>query len=153
MAKRFIILKDFFSKLSAEWMKLSVIMFAFLIISAGCEKEVLSGPEEISSGKDELSGKWEWIGSCGGFTGGCWYPNENHWQMIEFKPFNIYIRTLNGEKTEQANYSFTFSYESDGVKYYNLAFSDGRKTTCWFSGRNILNMVGGDFVESFRRIR
>lgn len=134
-------------------MKLSVLLFAVLLTSAGCDREVLSGPEEISSGKDELSGKWEWIGSCGGFTGGCWYPNENHHQQIEFKFGNIYIRTVNRVKTIQTSYSITVSHEEGGIKYYKLAFGDGRETTCWFSGRDILNIVGGDFVETFRRIR
>lgn len=152
MLKHIILLRDFFHRLSVKSINQSVLLIALLVISAGCDKEALSGPEEISSGKDELSGKWEWIGSCGGFTGGCWYPNENHRQQIEFKSGHIFIRTVNGVRTQQTEYTLAISYDETG-KHYLLTFADGRKTNCWFSGRDILNIVGGDFVETFKRIR
>lgn len=143
---------DLFCKSSARWTNLSVFLFTLMILLISCDKEIISGPEEISSGKDELSGRWEWTGSCGGFTGGCWYPNENHRQQIEFKFGHIYIRTVNGVKTQQTEYSLAISYDGTG-KYYTITFGDGRKTHCWFSGKDTLNIVGGDFVETFKRIR
>ena len=54
-----------------------------------------SSDDETGIDNSELIGKWNWISSCGGFTGDCWYPSEDNYESVEFTN-DLYIKKNNG---------------------------------------------------------
>jgi hypothetical protein len=127
----------------------AIYYLLFLLISiTGCEKDSVVVPYE-----NDLIGKWNWVESCGGYTGECWYPTVNHREQIEFTSSHIYIRTLNGIKSFISTYTLGGSYEIGGIKYYEISFTNGLSTVYWFIDQNTLEMPGGDFIEKFNRIK
>ena len=126
-------------------MKTLYFFVIIFILFAGCEKTSYYYSESIV-------GKWEWTGSCGGFTGGCWYPDKDNQLMAEFTSDNRYIRYSNGIKTFEIKYSLGKTYDNGGTKSYEIIFSTGWETVFWFVNQNTLDLPGGDFVEEFKRI-
>jgi hypothetical protein len=122
-----------------------IFLLAFL---TSCEKKSNDG-----SIANIIIGKWEWVKSCGGFTGGCWYPSVNNTKQVEFTSSHRYITSFNGTKTIDEPYSFGESHVDGNMKYYTLVLSDGWSTTFWFTSKDSLEMVGGDFVKSYNRIK
>ena len=53
-----------------------------------------SSDDETGIDNSELIGKWNWISSCGGFTGDCWYPSEDNYESVEFTN-DLYIKNGN----------------------------------------------------------
>lgn len=123
---------------------LFVTVLSLLLLS--CEKINYDIPEGIT-------GNWEWTGSCGGFTGACWYPSDNYKISVEFTRSGKYIRTENGLCVIKTGFSFGDTYYSGDLAIYSLKFSEDWSTTIWFPDSNTLDIVGGDFVEEFRRVR
>jgi hypothetical protein len=68
-----------------------------------------SSSDENEIDNSELIGKWNWISSCGGFTGNCWYPSENNYESVEFTN-NAYIKRINGVLDTEINYTMTDTY-------------------------------------------
>jgi hypothetical protein len=135
-------------------MKSVYIFLILFILFLGCEKECYDYPECIV-------GEWQWIKSCGGFSGGCWYPDEDHQDRAVFTSDNKYYRYSNDEKILDYNYKIGTTREVDGIKYYEINFVPSEGTTgifewsteFWFSDKKYLNIPGGDFVEEFERLK
>jgi hypothetical protein len=113
-----------------------------------CEKYSFDGVYE-----NGLIGKWEWIESCGGLIGGCWYPTIDDKEQIEFTSNHRYLRTLNGTRIFNEPYTLGDSYQSGNLKYYEISFNTKWSSVFWFDDKETLEMVGGDFVEKFKRIK
>ena len=99
----------------------------------------------------KLIGKWNWISSCGGFTGGCWYPSEDNYEQIEFDYTMRYIEKYNGAIVQDHLYHFIDSHINGESFIYEIGFDDGYDTFCYFSG-DTLYIQGGDFWKKYDRI-
>jgi len=125
-----------------------------IILLPSCEKENYDSPKSII-------GEWQWVKSCGGFTGGCWYPSENHKERAIFTANNKYLRYSNDDKVFECNFKLGSVKEVDEVKYFEISFisSEGKtnshewSTEFWFTDGRYLNIPGGDFIEEFKRIK
>jgi hypothetical protein len=97
-------------------------------------------------------GKWDWIGSCGGYTGGCWYPDSTNKLQVEFTSDMHYIQFHNDSVVNNFTYYFIDSFNNGETTIFEIGFSTDLKTFLWFSDGN-LNIQGGDFVEEYKKIR
>jgi hypothetical protein len=129
-------------------MKLTFVIIFLSVFMSGCEKYSYDGYFE-----NEIIGKWEWVESCGGFTGGCWYPTADHKEQVEFTSNQRYIRTVNGIKTVDQSYTLGDSYERGNIKYFKISFNNEWNTVYWFLDKDTFEIPGGDFVEKFKRIK
>lgn len=98
-----------------------------------------------------LIGKWNWTSSCGGFTGGCWYPSEGHYEHIEFYYNMRYIEKYNDSIVRDFQYHFIQSFISGQNLIYEIGFDNGYDTFYMFIGDK-LNVQGGDFWKEYERI-
>jgi len=99
----------------------------------------------------KLIGKWNWISSCGGFTGGCWYPSTDNYEQIEFTNSMNYIEMHNDSIVRDFQYHFISSLESGQDTIYEIGFENGHDTYYYFD-RDKLNIQGGDFLKEYERI-
>ncbi|MBW1612601.1 MAG: hypothetical protein JRJ57_01230 [Deltaproteobacteria bacterium] len=133
-------------------MKSVYIILTLCLVLVSCEKDCYDCPECII-------GEWQWVKSCGGFTGGCWYPSDDHQERAVFTSDSKYYRYSNDELILDYNYQLGDTREVDGVKYYEITFVPAEGTTgiyewsteFWFTEQKILNIPGGDFIEEFER--
>lgn len=99
----------------------------------------------------KLIGKWDWVVSCGGFTGGCWYPDENNSKQIEFDNLMHFTEWNNDSIVRDCQYQLFDSSINGQSLIYKIEF-DTYDTYIWFSD-NKLEIQGGDFVEEYERIK
>ncbi len=97
-----------------------------------------------------LIGKWNWTVSCGGFTGGCWYPNNNNSKQIEFDNSLRYIEKHNDSIINDFQYELLDHFINGNSIVYKIRFINNYDTYLWFANHK-LNIQGGDFVEEFIR--
>jgi len=127
-------------------MKKFICLFILVLGMISC-----SSDDEAQIDNSKLIGKWNWISSCGGFTGGCWYPSVDNYESIEFKD-NIYIKKKNGVIDSEINYLITDNTHTNGTyMLYEIEFQDGNRMFFRFIGKN-LSIVGGDFWKEYERI-
>lgn len=99
----------------------------------------------------KLIGKWNWIESCGGWTGDCWYPDVHSYEIIEFDNNMVYTSLKNGEEEQSFKYQFTDSYLSGSETIYKIALDNGHETSYYIDG-DLLIVQGGDFWMEFERV-
>ena len=105
----------------------------------------------------ELTGKWIWTSSCGGFNGLCEYPNKENSKSIEITNEKI-IEKINGVITIDALYEITNTSISDTnypyEKNYELTFEEDRTLNLTlFQQQNklaIFNDSGIQFVDYYK---
>lgn len=100
----------------------------------------------------ELIGKWRWLGSCGGFTGGCWYPDDNDHQQIEFTYDMRYIETHNDTITRRLNYLLLDSSKINKIERYAIRFNANYTTYFWYNA-DTLNLQMGDVTNTYERVK
>ena len=83
-----------------------------------------SSDDENAIDNSELIGKWNWVSSCGGFTGGCWYPSEDNYESVEFTN-DLYIKKNNGIVDTEINYSITDSHINGTDVLYIIELQNG----------------------------
>ncbi len=105
--------------------------------------------DETVIDNSELLGKWNWISSCGGFTGGCWYPGEENYSSIEFTK-NVYIEKNNGVIATRINYAITDTYLNGTDLIYTIKLEDDHQVRLRFVNEN-LSIEGGDFWKEYER--
>jgi hypothetical protein len=99
----------------------------------------------------KLIGRWNWVSSCGGYTGRCWYSSENHYEQIEFDNNMKYIEKYNGSTVRVLKYKFIRNFVCGQDTIYEIGFDNGYDTYYFFAGEK-LNIQGGDFIKEYRRI-
>ena len=109
-----------------------------------------SSDDETGIDNSELIGKWNWISSCGGFTGDCWYPSEDNYESVEFTN-DLYIKKNNGSVNTEMNYSITDSHINRIDILYIIELENGNMLRFRFIDSN-LNIEGGDFWKEYERI-
>jgi hypothetical protein len=109
-----------------------------------------SSDDETGIDNSELIGKWNWISSCGGFTGDCWYPSEDNYESVEFTN-DLYIKKNNGSVNTEMNYSITDSHINGTDILYIIELENGNMLRFRFIDSN-LNIEGGDFWKEYERI-
>ena len=109
-----------------------------------------SSDDETGIDNSGLIGKWNWISSCGGFTGGCWYPSEDNYESVEFTN-NMYKRIVNGILETEVNYSIIDSHTNGTSLIYTMELDDDRTIRYRFIEGN-LSIEGGDFWKEYERI-
>jgi hypothetical protein len=106
--------------------------------------------------KDEfhrkLVGRWCLTSSCGGFTGGCWYPPNENYEMIEFDNSMWYVLQQNNQIISRLKYQLNGSFAGISVTIYKIRLESTHNTYCYFSG-DTLNIQGGDFWKAYKRSR
>jgi len=126
--------------------KLRFIGLSMLLVFA-CDSN--SDNENESS---KLIGTWDWVSSCGGFTGGCWYPSAENYESIEFKANMTYIQKSNDLIILESTYAITDTITNGTDVLYTLEFDNG------FSSRfrlinDTLSIEGGDFWKVYKKIK
>jgi hypothetical protein len=96
----------------------------------------------------KLMGKWDWIGSCGGFTGGCWYPDDSNRKQVEFTPAMQYTEIVNDTVTWNCPFALQDSTLSGETAIFRIGFECRNSTYIWFAGDTLV-IQGGDFVEEY----
>ncbi len=124
-------------------MKKFILIFILIITSC-------SSDDEAGIDNSELMGKWNWISSCGGFTGGCWYPSEDNYESVEFTN-SIYIKKINDVIDTEINYSITDSHINGTDILYEMELQNGNVMRFRFVDGN-LSIEGGDFWKEYERI-
>ncbi|NLD50988.1 MAG: hypothetical protein GX660_27915 [Clostridiaceae bacterium] len=99
----------------------------------------------------KLIGKWNWIWSCGGFTGGCWYPGPFNYEQIEFTYNMRYIEKQNDTISHDFEYFIIDSFMNGPALVYEIGFENGYDTYYRFDGDE-LNIQTGDFWKGYERI-
>ena len=130
------------------------ILTLFLIIGVGflngCNKD-----EEESFEEKTISGVWNWISSCGGFTGQCSYPDKNNIKSIQITN-DRFIQKINEQIAIDATYEITktqisetnFPYE----KSYELKLGDGQIIgMTFFQNKDILFVSNNFLNDSYKR--
>ena len=97
-----------------------------------------------------LIGKWNWTRSCGGFTGGCSYPNETNSKQIEFDYSMRYIERLNNSIIADSQYQLLNSFTNGQSTIYKVRFLNKYDRNLWFLNDK-LNIQKGDLVEEYDR--
>jgi hypothetical protein len=108
-----------------------------------------SSDDENAIDNSELIGKWNWVSSCGGFTGGCWYPSEDNYESVEFMN-DLYIKKNNGIVDTEINYSITDSHINGTDVLYIIELQNGNILRFRFIDSN-LSIAGGDFWKEYER--
>lgn len=126
-------------------MKNLIYLLIFTLGIISCSSDV-----ETEIDNSELIGKWNWISSCGGFTGGCWYPSEDNYESVEFTN-SLYIQKINSVIDTEINYSITDSYINGTDILYIIEFQNGNTMRFRFIDDN-LSIEGGDFWKEYERI-
>jgi hypothetical protein len=99
----------------------------------------------------KLIGKWNWISSCGGYTGGCWYPDKDYHELIEFDYNMRYIEKINDSIIHDLQYNFSDSFVSGSDTVYKIGFGNEYVNYCRFAGEKLKVSVG-DFWKEYERI-
>jgi len=99
----------------------------------------------------KLIGRWNWIRNCGGYTGGCWYADENNKSLIEFTYDMHYIQSYNDSVIHDLIYHFIESFKVGETITYKIGFSDKFDTYLWFT-KDTLNIQQGDAVAEYEKI-
>jgi hypothetical protein len=123
-------------------------IFCLIILTLGFIS--CSSDDENTIDNSELIGKWNWVSSCGGFTGGCWYPNEDNYESVEFTN-DLYIKKNNDIVDTEINYSITDSYINGTDVLYIIELQNGNILRFRFIDSN-LSIAGGDFWKEYERM-
>lgn len=99
----------------------------------------------------KLIGKWSWMRSCGGFTGGCWYPDEENQVVIEFTSNMEYFVQHFDALVDEKKYHFIDSFINDVIVIYEIGFDNGYDTYYQFVADTLM-IQEGDFWEEYKRI-
>ncbi len=99
----------------------------------------------------KLIGKWNWVSSCGGVTGGCWYPSDDNYEEIEFDHNMNFIEKQNDSVVNEYKYDFNNSLISGQDTIFKIEFENEYDTYFKFDGDK-LNIQGGDFWKEYERI-
>jgi hypothetical protein len=109
-----------------------------------------SSDDETGIDNSQLIGKWNWISSCGGFTGGCWFPDENNFSTVEFTQ-NMYIKKSNGLVETETSYAIVDKRINGDDVLFTMELGNGRTLRFRFINTN-LSIEGGDFWSEYERI-
>ena len=86
---------------------LFLLLFCAVMLGTGCEpgNKVIddSSPDSNTYDPNSIIGKWEWLYSLGGFSGGS-HPEENESVTLEFTEDSIGIRRVNNNVTFQKEF-------------------------------------------------
>lgn len=98
----------------------------------------------------KLCGSWIWTGSCGGFTGGCWYPAEGEVQKIVITSDRTFSSYLNDSLVGKQSFTLTETHMNGDYEVTGLVFGTNPAQWFWFAGEELC-LQGGDFVETYER--
>jgi hypothetical protein len=126
-------------------MKNLMCLFILILGIISCSADDDTGMQD-----SQWVGKWNWISSCGGFTGGCWYPSEDNYVSLEITE-NKYIQKRNGVIERATSYSNIDKLINGTNIRYEMKLEDGAKIRFTFIADN-LSIEGGDFWEAYERI-
>lgn len=91
----------------------------------------------------------DWISSCGGFTGDCWYPSEDNYEIVEFT--NLLYKKNNGIIKTEINYSIIDSRINGNDILYIAELENGNILRFKFINSN-LSIESGDFWKEYKRV-
>ena len=128
-------------------MKKLIFIFILTLGTISCSSDD-EAQDEVQIVISELTGKWNWVSSCGGFTGDCWFPSDDNFESIEFKNDLSYIEKINGIIVTETNYLVP---EMIIENVYKIEFHNGYSTYFRFVDDN-LSIQGGDFWSEYKRI-
>jgi len=126
--------------------KIAILCFISLLFDISCENKHENEYEY------NLVGTWNWVESCGGFTGLCWYPSEDNYRQVVFDRSMRYIEKQNDLIVKDFQYQIIDTFINGSTTIYTIKFQDSYQTYFWFSG-NRLNIQGGDFVDEYVRAK
>ena len=123
-------------------------MSIFLVCS--CEKQ--KDENEITDlGLQNIHGSWNWIGTCGGVTGACYYPTDNHFSKLTIDSLSsIFIDSTFYNDTimvYEAKYTLTKTDKNHGALYVEDKFL--YNITLYF---DILTFHHGTLHDSYEKI-
>jgi hypothetical protein len=120
---------------------------------------VVTYDESLSPFAERLVGKWIYVKMCGGWTGGCDYPVNKHYKIVEITE-KIFITTTyhnNNDSTKSiANYALKSRLHYTGVNVdtsFSIIFNDYTRGTGIAIFGNELGIAGGDFWEYYEKIK
>jgi len=103
--------------------------------------------------KDTINiiGTWHWVSSCGGFTGGCWYPDVDNYESIEFNSDLVYIQKVNDLIVLQTRYLISDTIINGLDVVYTIEFDNGRNKRFRIIN-DTLSFEGGDFWKDYKKV-
>ena len=125
-------------------MKKLIYLFILILGIISCSSDDGTGVDN-----SELIGKWDWISSCGGFTGDCWYPSEDNYEIVEFT--NLQYKKNNGKIKTEINYSIIDSRINGNDILYIAELENGNILRFKFINSN-LSIESGDFWKEYKRV-
>jgi hypothetical protein len=127
-------------------MKRSILIFLLVSLVFGCSKE-----DDISYSSD-LIGQWDWLMTCGGFSGLCGTPQSSHkTAKIIFGQDSIFYSYQNDTLVS----SHDFSIIKKQVDYYFGTLLIDNRYFSYFIIHDTLNFgpTGADFSSLYKRIK
>lgn len=97
-----------------------------------------------------LVGTWDWVSSCGGFTGGCWYPSAQDVESVEFKTDWTYIKKVNDSIVLESKYIVDESRINGADVIYTIEFENRIKMPFRVI-KDTLSIQGGDFWKNYKK--
>ena len=112
-------------------------------------KEIKSFILNIFLNKGVKNNEKDWISSCGGFTGDCWYPSEDNYEIVEFT--NLLYKKNNGIIKTEINYSIIDSRINGNDILYIAELENGNILRFKFINSN-LSIESRDFWKEYKRV-
>lgn len=98
---------------------LYTVGICLLLMLSTCRKDIKLPDPSLS----RLFGKWEWLMSSGGFSGGSRTPaSEGYHESVEFNEKGIYRLYRDGNKKEKRTFSIV--YDESGFGKYTILYKD-----------------------------
>jgi hypothetical protein len=127
-------------------MKRIILLSIMLCILAGCKKELLTADSS------NIIGKWEWLSTCGGFTGECGTPQtSNTTAKLVFNQDSVFSEFRNNSLF----ISYRFSILKTPVNYTfgKFLINNTNYNYSVISDTLIFMVEGSEFSSMYKRIK
>jgi hypothetical protein len=127
-------------------MKKSILLIVLFIIISCCKKE------ETIVYSSNIVGEWDWLMTCGGFTGACGTPQTtNRTAKLVFSQDSIFYSYQNDSLTFSSNYSII--RKPVDYKFGSLLINNGYYDYFIIHDTLSFSPQGADFGSTYKRIK
>lgn len=122
-------------------MKNALLIFSIFLTIVSCGSDDADGTK--------FTGRWNWTATCGGITGACGYPDQDHFKTMQITSSKI-ITVENGSTTTTVSYEI-LNKTTDGNYTLLEIRTDSGHAFFIRTGEHNLHIEKGDFWERYER--
>jgi hypothetical protein len=126
-----------------------VLFFLIIFVSCnGCEKE-----KQINSSLS-IIGEWEWLSTCGGFSGQCSTPQtSNSTEKLVFTVDSMYYQYQNNSLVNSNRFHIAIKIPEPNDTIKILQINNTYQAFAIFHDTLSMSFIGADFGSSYKRIK